>query len=265
MVEILVPNIKDLISEKELQQLENLLSTLLTENVILGTNRVAGKLELTATSAEIVKKTLRSFYNSNQYKKSIAKYLINVKNIGENNRSLYSDAGLKIEQSAISNNQKLAISEHLAYLEEAGLNANFNQPLRQIIYSNINAGISQNGLEAKLKEYISGGKDQSGKLSKYVKQVAIQGADAYNSILDQKITDKYIDKIKGFTVLGSLIETSSPQCQYCVKDLNRLITRDDFTEIKKRAIGLIDGTTFENLPTNKLHWGCRHSFVPRLT
>ena len=26
--------------------------------------------------------------------------------------------------------------------------------------------------------------------------------------------------------------------------------------------GLIEGTTFETLPFNKLHWGCRHEFTP---
>jgi hypothetical protein len=172
---------------------------------------------------------------------------------------------LKIEKSAVSPSQKLAISEHLSYLEENGLNAKFNQPLRQLIYSNINTGISQAGLEDKLKAYITGDNDQSGKLSSYVKQVAIQGADAYTSIIDQKITDKYIEKITGFIVSGSLIETSSPQCQYCVRELNRTITKDDWDEVVKRAVGLIDGTTFENLPTNKLHWGCRHTFTPKLT
>jgi hypothetical protein len=191
--------------------------------------------------------------------------LINVKTIGENKLDLYNKEGLKIEKSAVSPSQKLAISEHLSYLEENGLNAKFNQPLRQLIYSNINTGISQAGLEDKLKAYITGDNDQSGKLSSYVKQVAIQGADAYTSIIDQKITDKYIEKITGFIVSGSLIETSSPQCQYCVRELNRTITKDDWDEVVKRAVGLIDGTTFENLPTNKLHWGCRHTFTPKLT
>jgi len=29
----------------------------------------------------------------------------------------------------------------------------------------------------------------------------------------------------------------------------------------KRA-PVIEGTTIDNLPVNKLHWGCRHSFTP---
>ena len=265
MLKELIPNIENLISDKEIKQLETLLNYILQENIIIGTNRIGQKLELSKPTDEIVKRSLKEFYNSKQYKNSVAKYLINVRNLSEIKEKLYAKDGMTIDKSSISNAQKLAISEHLAYLEESGLNASFNQPLRQLIYTNINQGISQNGLEQKLKTYIAGGNDESGKLSRYVKQVAIQGADAYTSILDQKITDKYYDKITGYIVTGSLIETSSPQCKYCVKDLNRLITKKDFEEIKKRSVGLIDGTTFKNLPTNKLHWGCRHTFTPKLT
>lgn len=265
MTESLIPDIENLISKNELAVLEALLNNILLENLEEGTNRVGNRIELNKSTDEIVKKSLRSFYNSKQYRNSIAKYLINVKNIGDTKFDLYAKDGLKIEKSTISPSQKLAISEHLSYFEENGLNAKFNQPLRQIIYSNISTGISQKGLEENLKKYIVGGKDESGKLSSYVKQVAIQGADAYTSIIDQKITDKYIDKVTGYIVTGSLIETSSPQCQYCIRDLNRLITKDNFDEVKKRAVGLIDGTTFQNLPTNKLHWGCRHTFTPKIT
>lgn len=267
MLESLIPNIENLISASDLKKLEQLLNSILLANVNDGTNRIGNNLELTKSTEEIVKKSLRSFYNSNQYRKSIAKYLVNVKTIGENKLDLYNKEGLKIEKSAVSPSQKLAISEHLSYLEENGLNAKFNQPLRQLIYSNINTGISQTGLEQKLKTYIAGGNDQSGKLSSYVKQVAIQGADAYTSIIDQKITDKYIDEITGFIVTGSLIETSSPQCKYCIRDLNRLITRDNWDDVKKIGLkhGMSEETTFDNLPTLKGHPNCRHAFTPKLT
>lgn len=261
----LIPEIKNLVSASDLKKLEQLLNSIVLSNVNEGTNRIGNNLELTKSTEEIVKKSLRSFYNSNQYRKSIAKYLLNIKTIGENKFDLYNKEGLAIEKSAVSPSQKLAITEHLSYLEENGLNAKFNQPLRQLIYSNINTGISQAGLEDKLRTYIAGGNDQSGKLSSYIKQVSIQGADAYTSVIDQKITDKYIDKITGFIVSGSLIETSSPQCQYCIRELNRTITKDDWDNVVKKSVGLIEGTTFENLPTNKLHFGCRHAFVPKLT
>ena len=104
-------------------------------------------------------------------------------------------------------------------------------------------------------------------MKSYIKQVAIQGADAYTSIIDQKITDKYIDKVTGFIMTGSLIDSSSPQCKYCVKELDRLIKKEDWNKVKKIAQenGLIENTEFKDLPTNKLHWGCRHTFTPKLT
>ena len=43
-----------------------------------------------------------------------------------------------------------------------------------------------------------------------------------------------------------------------------IIEREDWPKIKKIAVdnGLIPGTTWENLPLNKNHWGCRHEFTP---
>lgn len=267
MLKDAIPNIENLVSASELKKLEQLLNSILIDNVKNGTNTIAGSLELSKSTEEIVKKSLRSFYNSKQYKKSIAKYLINVKTIGDTKFDLYAKDGLKIEKAAVSPSQKLALTEHLSYLEENGLNAKFNQPLRQLIYSNINTGISQTGLEQKLKTYISGGNDQSGKLSSYVKQVAIQGASSYTSIIDQKIVDKYGDKITGYIVTGAIIETSSPQCKYCIRDLNRLITRDNWDDVKKIGLkhGMSEETTFDNLPTLKNHFGCIHQFTPKLT
>jgi hypothetical protein len=265
MIESLIPNIENLITEKELKSLDALLNSILISNIEEGTNRIGKQLELFKPTDEIVKKSLKEFYNSKQYQKSIAKYLVSVKDIGDEKFSLYKKDGLTIEKASISTPQRLAIAEHISYLEENGLNAKFNQPLRQLIYNNIQQGTSLTGLTEKLNDYIAGGNDKSGKLGSYVKQVAIAGADAYTSIIDQKITDKYIDKITGYIVTGSLIETSSPQCKYCVNQLNRLITKDNFDEVVKRSVGLIEGTTFKNLPTNKLHWGCRHTFTPKLT
>lgn len=265
MVQDLIPNIENLISEKDIAILEKLLNQILNDNINYATDRINNNLVLNKTTGEVVKKSLKQFYASKQYQNSLAKYLINVKTFSDAKIEMYAKDGLQIEVSKINKFQKLAITEHLDYLTENGLNAKFNQPLRQIIYNNINSGISQTELENKLKQYISDGKDISGKLSSYIKQVAIQGADAYSSIIDQKITEKYIDKVTGFIVTGSLIESSSPQCKYCVKDLNRLIKKEDWETIKSKAVGLIDGTTFENLPTLKLHWGCRHSFTPKIS
>jgi hypothetical protein len=64
---------------------------------------------------------------------------------------------------------------------------------------------------------------------------------------------------------GSLIDNSSPQCRFAINELKGKITKENWNQVKDHAtkrFPLIDGTTFENLPLNRLHWGCRHSFYP---
>jgi hypothetical protein len=264
-LEKLIPQAKDLFEPKEILVLENLLQKILIDNTEKKTNLINGKIELVKTTAEIVKPSLRSFYNSKQYQNSISKYLINIKNISDAKYDLYKKNGLQIEKSALSPSQNLVIKEHIEYLNESGLNANFNNKLRTLIYTTITKGASLTDLKENLNKYIAQGKDKNGYFSKYIDEIAIKGADAYNSIIDQKIVEKYNDKITGYLVTGSLIETSSLQCRYCIEKLDRKITKNDFkTILDKYSNNMIEGTTFDNLPTNKLHYNCRHSFTPTL-
>ncbi|MCQ4139232.1 hypothetical protein [Chryseobacterium sp. EO14] len=239
---------------------DGLLLDILMESILENVNIVNKKLQLSDTTDVIVKKSLKRFFSAKSYKNSIADFLINIDEVSNLKLKYYKKNGLIINKSDYGANQRIAIDEHLSYLNENGLNNRFNQPLRRIIYSNIYAGKSQNELETELKTFVS----KKETLSRYIKQAAIQGADAYTAVIDQKITDKYIDKITGYTMVGSLIETSSPQCKFCVEKLKRKIKKEDWNSIKAIATGngLIEGTDFKNLPTNKLHWGCRHQFTP---
>lgn len=252
-----------MISENDLFHVKNLdeiLMEILGESISENVNIVNKRLELSDTTDTIVKKSLKKFYKTKEYGDSLTKYLTKIDDVSRQKLASYQKKGLLIKPSEVNPYQKLAIDEHLSYLNENGLNNRFNQPLRKIIYSNINAGKSQNELEAELKNFVS----KKEALSKYIKQAAIQGADAYTSIIDQKITDKYIDDITGYTMVGSLIESSSPQCRYCVEKLKRKIKKEDWETIREIALqnGLIEGTEFKTLPTHKLHWGCRHQFTP---
>jgi hypothetical protein len=68
----------------------------------------------------------------------------------------------------------------------------------------------------------------------------------------------------GLLMVGSLIDVSSPQCRYVANELGGRIKRSDWPKLKSIAEkhGLMEGTTFDNLPKNKLHRQCRHEFVP---
>jgi hypothetical protein len=113
-----------------------------------------------------------------------------------------------------------------------------------------------------VQDFIVTGQDTTGKLGQYLEMTAEQGTDSYTGAINARIMQVF--KVDTYIMSGSLIKTSSPQCRYCINELGGLIDRADWPEIKKIAVdnGLIEGTTFDNLAFNKLHWKCRHEFTP---
>ena len=88
--------------------------------------------------------------------------------------------------------------------------------------------------------------------------------DAYVGSVNKQFYNQFKDRITHIAVEGSLIKTSSPQCIKCVETYKRLVPINDFKNViipLAEDYGLIEGTTIENVFTNKLHWGCRHIFV----
>lgn len=216
-----------------------------------------GKIQPTDLTQSIVKKSIRSFYNSNQYRNSLSRYLKNIQDYDREKQAMYGKQNMSV--SNITNAQQIAITEYIGYLNEAGINERFNQPLRKAISQNIRLGKSLSEIKDELSKFAEFKTNKS-----YFTQTAQQGADAYASIIDQKIMEKYRTKIKGLRIVGSIIETSSPQCVEAV-EMGRDLTIEQWEKLlKKYKKQIIEGTTVENLATYKLHIGCRHQFTPYL-
>ncbi len=159
--------------------------------------------------------------------------------------------------------KKIVIDETLDQMLGNGLNQNFVQPLRDLIYQNVTSGLTMKQAKQDILDYIQGGKDVSGKLGRYIEQTAIQATDAYSGIINTKILEQF--DINTLLITGSLIETSSPQCRYAIEKLGGKITRENFKELEKigkKYSGWIENTSFDNLPITTLHHGCRHGFFP---
>lgn len=170
-----------------------------------------------------------------------------------------------IKVPAFETAKNIIIDETIDKMLNNGLNQKFVQPLRDLIYQNATSGLSLIDARAQIKEFIAGGKDVTGKLGQYVEQTSIQAVDAYSGAINTKILETF--EMDGLLITGSLIDNSSPQCRYAINELGGLITRENWPkveEIGKKFNGWIEGTTFDNLPTNRLHWGCRHSFYPKI-
>ncbi len=168
-----------------------------------------------------------------------------------------------IKVPAYETAKSIIVDEITDQLLNNGLNTNFVQPIRDLIYQNVSGGLSLSDARMQIKEFIKGGKDVTGKLGSYVEQTAQQAVDAYSGAINKKLLETF--DYGGLLVTGSLIDNSSPQCVYAIETLKGKITRENWSEVEaigKKQSGWIDGTTFDNLPANKLHWGCRHSFYP---
>lgn len=168
--------------------------------------------------------------------------------------------GIKVPAFVAEKN--IVIDETVDKMLNNGLNQKFVQPLRDLIYQNVTGGLSLSDARAQIKEFISGGNDVTGKLKSYVEQTAQQAVDAYSGIINNKLLETF--DYDGLLITGSLIDNSSPQCRFAIEELGGKITRENWPQVEKIAkkYGLIEGTTFDNLPLNKLHWNCRHSFFP---
>lgn len=159
--------------------------------------------------------------------------------------------------------KKIVIDEIIDKMLNNGLNQKFVIPLRDLIYRNVTSGLSLSDARAQIKDFIQGGKDESGKLGQYIEQTAIQAADSYSGAINVKLLQTF--DYDGLQVVGTLIDNSSPQCRFAKTDLHSIITRDNWAKVKaigEKQSGWIPGTNFDNLPLNRLHWGCRHEFGP---
>jgi len=170
--------------------------------------------------------------------------------------------GVNIKQARLGAVQEIVVNEVINRYSENGLNPGFVQPLREILFNNVTGGLNKKEAMAQLKDYIASGKDESGKLHRYIEQTAQHGVDSYTGAINTRIMETF--KINTMIMSGSLIATSSNQCRFAIEKMGGIIDRKDWPKLKKLAEkdGLIEGTTFDNLPINKLHWGCRHEFTP---
>lgn len=205
---------------------------------------------------------LGAFTENETYKGAVGKYLKNFKDIATLMEEFQRSNGVDVKQARLGAVQEIVVSEILNRYSTNGLNSGFVQPLRQLLFNNITSGLNKTQAMTQLRDYIESGQDQTGKLGRYLEQTAQQGVDSYTGAVNVRIMSTF--KIDTYIMSGSLIATSSPQCRYAIEKLGGIIDRVNWPKLKAIAEknGLIEGTTFDNLPINKLHWGCRHEFTP---
>lgn len=243
----------------------------LIDNLTFKKGSVVVDEDFTGQMNDFVNSVVAIINNNKGYKEKLSEYLQDVRTIGENVKQFQADYnGFDIEKANLKPLQKTLVSNIIDQFTENGLNSYFAQPLKDGIYRNALAGMNQGEAKKYLEGYILSGKDQSGKLSRYIEQTSIQAVSSYTGAINQKIAATF--QTTGFLIDGSIIDTSSPQCVKMVelaKTQGGYLSNDqmegiiDYAKSLKNS-GLVPGTNLDNLPVNLLHWGCRHSFSPTI-
>lgn len=249
------------------------------ENVLIDTafNYLLDNLDLKAGSFEIpegLPQIMDDFVftlvgvavKNRDYQSALNKYLIDLETIKTGTEKLHKDQNNINIKPVINTVQKAVTDEIINQYTENGLNVNFAAPLRDIMFNNILSGMNQQEARQYLRDYIKGGKDQSGKLKSYLNQTAMMGVDSYSGAINMKVAASF--DFTGYVISGSIIKTSSKQCRFAIETSEAgYLSFEEWRAILKMAeenkrAPLIEGTTLDNLPINKLHWGCRHDFTP---
>lgn len=173
--------------------------------------------------------------------------------------------GISWAKANVAPVQKLVVNEIIDAYSENGLNQNFVQPLRDLLYQNIAAGTSVKDAKESLTKFVKSEDGKDSKISRYITQTSQQAVDSYTGIINKKLMDTF--DYGYLQMSGSLIKTSAPQCVKGINGYEGLISEEVFENVLKplgEKNGLIAGTDFKNLPFNRLHWGCRHEFTPTM-
>jgi hypothetical protein len=215
-------------------------------------------IQETEDTQGIVKGAIKKFYNSKEYQTALFKLVNNVNNTVSDRIDYTNENVAKITNKEVSKPIKIALDYHLSFLNEQGLNEKFNQPLRKLIYQRIGQGSSMKQLKESLKETLD-----ANSFTKYSENLVREASSAYDSAINQTIVDKYKSRIKGFMMVGSIIETSEPSCKLFA-ELGRKLS---LKTIEDKIIPLTDGHLTDPLDIVKIknHFGCRHSFIGVLT
>lgn len=172
--------------------------------------------------------------------------------------------------------KKQSINSTIESLTEAGLNANLVNPINDILLKNITTGGSYGELTQQLRDFIVTDKTGDGALERYTKQITTDSLNQYAAQYSGAVSNDL--GLNWFVYDGSIIQTSRPFCEACVKkkyihrsEFPKLID-GDFPEFKAEGgeiydktglpSGMIAGTNSSNLTVYRGGWNCGHQMIP---
>lgn len=242
--------------EKELlAEVEGLIKKLSIEN---------GKIVYNQKNINIVndiEAKIKKIVSQSKYRSQVNDYLKNFEQITEAAKKEQRDNDVKIGKIKFSDIQKTSIDITVNKMLGTGLDVNFVQPVKDIVFNSIVAGGSVADAELQLKGLVIGDAERQGKLTRYATQIARDSIYGYDGRIQSLIASEL--GMDCYSYEGSLIKDSRPQCVRWVEDFSGLLK---FTELKKEiawayknGTGMIPDTTPDNFAMNRGGYNCRHT------
>lgn len=241
----------------------------LIDNLEIKRGEITVDEDLSRSMDEFVRAVVQIVNSNKVYTSKVTSFLSDLGDIQKNNIAFHATThNFNINTAGVREVQKTVVEEVINQYLDNGLNSHFAAPLRDGIFRNILAGANMRQVREVLRNYIIGDQDTSGKLGQYLNQTAMMAVDSYQGAINQQLKATFT--FTGYIISGSIIHTSSKQCIYAVDHAEHgYLSFKDWETVLQIArenprARLIEGTNIDNLPLNKLHWGCRHDFTPTI-
>lgn len=171
--------------------------------------------------------------------------------------------------------QTQAIDSVIELLGDEGINANFNNKIRDILRKNVTAGGTRAQFIEEARAFILGNEEVDGALVKYTGQIVTDSLNQFSSQYHQIISDDL--GFEWFSYDGSIKDTTRPFCRKLIeakKGCMRYIHKSQFPELLAGRIcgeqvpiydkyglpqGMYEGTNVANFPILKGGYWCNHS------
>lgn len=229
-------------------------------------NTVGGYFDPTQDPVAVfgkLKKDIRAIIQKSNYSSSVDDYLRNFDGINKNIRAIQKEFnGINIPKSLVNPVQDAMIKEVTDNLLSANIDSRFVNPIKKVLFNQINLGGSLKNARETVNILITG-KDKDGLLKKYAGQVARDSANQYEGIINQVIKVEF--ELKNIMYVGPLLTDSRKQCRRWV-EMGIIPDSKLAAEIAwayEHGSGMIPGTEKQNFCANRGGFRCIHTAIPK--
>lgn len=224
-----------------------------------------GKIEYNKTAIDLInqlEQSLKRAINRTDYKDRVLDYLTDFQKVKDQNIKIQSSLNkINVRSSALNSIQKESIKTALNNLTGSGLDTNFIQPVKKVLFQHAVGGASIADTELALRQVIKGTPEKFGKLERYLTQMSRDSVHQFDGEIQARIANEFDLNCLSFE--GSLIRDSRPACVRAVEVFNGVLRIDELQEqidwAYENSNGMIPNTTPANFFMNRFGYNCRHT------